>query len=78
MSYRRTLKPEPSLGEYLGFLGGLPATRVCGYSSSLQGTTPAEPKEAEGDIWIDPNATKTTQEIKETVTDSTTTIVVNN
>ena len=52
--------------------------QVASFVLSLQGTTPAEPKEAEGDIWIDPNATKTTQEIKETVTDSTTTIVVNN
>lgn len=54
--------------------------QVASFVLSLQGTTPAEPKEAEGDIWIDPNATKTTQEIKETVTDSTTTttIVANN
>lgn len=30
--------------------------QVASYVLSLQGTTPAEPKEAEGEIWIDPDA----------------------
>jgi cytochrome c oxidase cbb3-type subunit 3 len=52
--------------------------QVASYVLSFQGTTPAEPKEAEGDIWVDPNASEDTkaQDIKveetiETVKDST-------
>ena len=56
--------------------------QVASYVLSFGGTTPAEPKEAEGDIWVDPEAPEDTKidtetkEIKteeaiETVKDST-------
>ena len=43
--------------------------QVSSYVLQFQGTTAAEPKAAEGDIWVDPNATTETKE--EIVTDST-------
>ena len=42
--------------------------QVSSYILQFQGTTPAEPKAAEGDVWIDKNAAKT--EIQEVKTDS--------
>lgn len=45
--------------------------QVASYVLSLQGTVPAEPKDAEGDIWIDPEAAASAMpENKETVLDS--------
>ncbi len=56
--------------------------QVSSYVLGMQGTSPAEPKEAEGDIWIDPEASEVPQEVQEKVTDSmptaTTKIVDNN
>ena len=43
--------------------------RVASYVLSFQGTTPAEPKEAEGELWIDPDAPATPQ-IPEVAKDS--------
>ncbi|GAB5400852.1 MAG: cbb3-type cytochrome c oxidase N-terminal domain-containing protein [Aureisphaera sp.] len=45
--------------------------QVASYVLSLQGTTPAEPKEAEGEVWIDPDATPTEEELPIKVEDST-------
>ncbi|WP_034059211.1 cbb3-type cytochrome c oxidase N-terminal domain-containing protein [Lacinutrix jangbogonensis] len=46
--------------------------QVASYVLTFQGTTPAEPKVAEGDIWLDPNAPiETTETIQEVATDST-------
>lgn len=45
----------------------LEMAQVASYVLTLQGTTAANPKEAEGEIWIDPDAT---QETTEVVTDS--------
>ncbi len=46
--------------------------QVASYVLSFQGTTPAEPKEAEGEIWIDPDAVEVkTPEVNETIQDST-------
>lgn len=46
--------------------------QVASYVLSLQGTTPANPKAPEGDIWVDENAeSSTTETPTETVTDST-------
>ncbi len=45
----------------------LEMAQVASYVLTLQGTTAADPKEAEGEIWIDPNATEETTEV---VTDS--------
>lgn len=51
----------------------LEMAQVASYLLTFQGTTPAEPKEAEGDIWIDPNApAQTTKTIQVITTDSTT------
>ncbi len=46
--------------------------QVASYLLTFQGTTPAEPKEAEGDLWVDPDApeSETIEEVKEEVTDS--------
>lgn len=53
--------------------------QVASYLLGFQGTTPAEPKVAEGEVWIDPDAPEsTTLEIKETVSDSTDLNIVNN
>ncbi len=46
--------------------------QVASYVLSFQGTTPAEPKDPEGEIWVDPNApTETNNPQQEVVTDST-------
>lgn len=49
--------------------------QVASYVLQFQGTTPAEPKPAEGEIWVDPNAeTETTAKVETTIqtqTDST-------
>ncbi len=45
--------------------------QVGSYILSLQGTTPAEPKAPEGDIWVDPDAPSPAEEVMETVVDST-------
>lgn len=51
----------------------LEIAQVASYVLNFQGTTPAEPKEAEGEIWVDPNAPTDTQEaMPEIVNDSTT------
>ena len=39
--------------------------QVASFVLSLQGTTPAEPKQAEGEIWIDPDAAPVTVPVKE-------------
>lgn len=55
--------------------------QVASYVLGMQGTSPAEPKEAEGDIWIDPKAPEVPevpQEVQEKVTDSTATKLVDN
>ena len=46
--------------------------QVASYILTLEGTTPAEPKKAEGDIWVDPDAEVQvdTSEITEEVNDS--------
>ncbi|WP_055436866.1 cbb3-type cytochrome c oxidase N-terminal domain-containing protein [Lacinutrix algicola] len=41
--------------------------QVASYVLSFQGTTPAEPKAPEGDIWNDPNAPQQTTEATETI-----------
>lgn len=47
--------------------------QVASYVLTFQGTTPAEPKEPEGELWIDPNAPEPTNnnQQQEVVTDST-------
>jgi len=46
--------------------------QVASYVLSMQGTTPADPKAPEGEIWVNPDAPEATNEtIKETVVDST-------
>lgn len=47
--------------------------QVASYVLSLHGTTPAEPKDPEGEIWIDPNAP--IEEVKVEIIDSTNTEV---
>jgi cytochrome c oxidase cbb3-type subunit 3 len=51
----------------------LEMAQVASYLLTFQGTTPAEPKEAEGEIWMDPDAPKleATTEAKMEVVDST-------
>ncbi len=56
VAWKQTLKPAEM-------------AQVASYVITLGGTTPAEPKEAQGEIWVDPNAP--TEEIPETVSDST-------
>ncbi|WP_340065897.1 cbb3-type cytochrome c oxidase N-terminal domain-containing protein [Ascidiimonas aurantiaca] len=52
--------------------------QVASYLLTFQGTTPAEPKDPEGEIWVDPDApaetepTSTEEELLEKVTDSVT------
>ncbi|WP_405208003.1 cbb3-type cytochrome c oxidase N-terminal domain-containing protein [Aquimarina sp. LLG6339-5] len=60
VAWKQTLKPAEM-------------AQVASYVITLGGTTPAEPKEAQGDIWIDPDAVKeeVLEEVPETVTDST-------
>jgi cytochrome c oxidase cbb3-type subunit 3 len=45
--------------------------QVASYVLSFQGTTPAEPKAAEGEIWIDPNAPVIEEQPTEQVQDTT-------
>lgn len=54
-------------------LSPLERAQVASYVLGFQGTTPAEPKAAEGEIWVDPNAPKPETMIEgvETVVDST-------
>ena len=54
-------------------LSPLERAQVGSYLLGFQGTTPAEPKAAEGDLWVDPDASKpeTINENVETVVDST-------
>ena len=52
----------------------LEMAQVASYIIGFEGTTAAEPKAAEGDIWIDPDAQ--VEEVQEIVTDSTTTEMV--
>lgn len=50
--------------------------QVASYVMTFQGTTPTEPKEAEGELWIDPEADVTPESemgLMEVVSDSTTT-----
>lgn len=51
----------------------LEMAQVASYVLSFQGTTPAEPKEPEGEIWVDPNTPEdnTNNQEQEVVTDST-------
>lgn len=51
----------------------LEMAQVASYLLTFQGTTPAEPKEAEGDIWIDPDAPQieASTEVTPDVSDST-------
>ena len=61
ISWKSTLKP-------------LEMAQVASYVLTFEGTTPANPKAPEGDIWVDPDkqTEETTQpETNETVTDST-------
>tara|TARA_R110000751_G_scaffold290156_5_gene396644 strand:+ start:45851 stop:46840 length:990 start_codon:yes stop_codon:yes gene_type:complete len=44
--------------------------QVSSYVLSFQGTTPAEPKPSEGEVWIDPDAPVMESEINEVVQDS--------
>ncbi len=55
-------------------LSPLQRAQVSSYLLGFEGTTPADPKAAEGDIWIDPDAPKTETIIEsaESVLDSTT------
>jgi cytochrome c oxidase cbb3-type subunit 3 len=52
----------------------LEMAQVASYLLTFEGTTPAEPKEAEGEIWINPDAPKleAVSEMKSEVVDSTT------
>ncbi|MBZ0328038.1 MAG: c-type cytochrome [Altibacter sp.] len=51
----------------------LEMAQVASYLLTFQGTTPAEPKEAEGDVWIDPDAPQieASTEVTPDVSDST-------
>lgn len=68
VAWKQTLKP-------------LEIAQVSSYLLSFQGTTPANPKEAEGDVWVDENAPKQettpSENSPEQVTDSVT-VVQNN
>ncbi|MEO9952407.1 cbb3-type cytochrome c oxidase N-terminal domain-containing protein [Nonlabens sp.] len=53
--------------------------QVASYVINFQGTIPADPKEPEGDLWIDPNAPVETQpEVEEIVQDSIIVVDINN
>lgn len=45
--------------------------QVASYLLTFQGTTPAEPKDPEGEIWVDPDAAPPADEVIEVVVDST-------
>ncbi len=69
VAWKQTLKPAEM-------------AQVASYVITLVGTTPAEPKEPQGEIWVDPDAPKEelqnevpTEEIQETVSDSTAVVV---
>lgn len=65
VAWKQTLKP-------------VEMAQVSSYVITLGGTTPAEPKEAQGEIWIDPDALKsesTKEEIPASVSDSTSVVV---
>jgi len=67
VAWKQTLKPAEM-------------AQVASYVMTLGGTTPAEPKEAQGDIWIDPDAPKEEmpkEENPEKVVDSTVVVVSN-
>ncbi|TGV02653.1 cbb3-type cytochrome c oxidase N-terminal domain-containing protein [Flavivirga rizhaonensis] len=49
----------------------LQIAQVSSYVLTLQGTTPANPKAPEGDIWVDENVEVSTETIQEIITDST-------
>jgi cytochrome c oxidase cbb3-type subunit III len=55
----------------------LERAQVASYVLSFQGTTPAEPKDPEGEIWVDPEA-PASNELPETVVDSTDAVVTVN
>ncbi len=62
VAWKQTLKPAEM-------------AQVASYVMTLGGTNPAEPKEAQGEIWVDPDMPKEEppeEEILETVSDSTT------
>lgn len=61
VAWKQTLKPSEM-------------AQVASYVISLGGTTPAEPKEPQGEIWVDPDAPiekEPAKEVPETITDST-------
>ncbi|WP_298541366.1 cbb3-type cytochrome c oxidase N-terminal domain-containing protein [uncultured Aquimarina sp.] len=67
VAWKQTLKPAEM-------------AQVASYVITLGGTTPAEPKEAQGEIWIDPEAAKEDvleEETPEKVVDSTAVVVSN-
>ncbi|WP_299246574.1 cbb3-type cytochrome c oxidase N-terminal domain-containing protein [uncultured Aquimarina sp.] len=67
VAWKQTLKPAEM-------------AQVASYVITLVGTTPAEPKEAQGEIWIDPEAAKEDvpkEEVPETIIDSTAVVVAN-
>ncbi|MBT8300983.1 MAG: cytochrome c, partial [Maribacter sp.] len=59
VAWKQTLKP-------------LEMAQVASYLLQFQGTTPANPKAPEGDIWLDENAPKKEEAPVEQVTDSVT------
>ncbi len=63
ISWKSTLKP-------------LEMQQVASYLLGMQGTTPANPKAAEGDLWVDENAPKAEEVVKDTVTVVSDTIAV--
>ncbi|GAA4275444.1 cbb3-type cytochrome c oxidase N-terminal domain-containing protein [Aquimarina mytili] len=68
VAWKQTLKPAEM-------------AQVASYVITLVGTTPAEPKEAQGEIWIDPDASKEEtpkEEIQETISDSTVVALLQN
>lgn len=48
----------------------LEMAQVASYVLGFEGTTPAEPKAAEGDLWSDPDAPQVEEQINEIITDS--------
>ncbi|WP_298317387.1 cbb3-type cytochrome c oxidase N-terminal domain-containing protein [uncultured Aquimarina sp.] len=60
VAWKQTLKPAEM-------------AQVASYVITLGGTTPVEPKEAQGEIWIDPEAPN--EEIPEKIVDSTTVVI---
>ncbi|AGC75325.1 cytochrome c oxidase cbb3-type subunit 3 [Nonlabens dokdonensis] len=48
----------------------LEMAQVASYVLTFEGTTPAEPKAAEGEIWTDPDAPQIEEQINEIITDS--------